>query len=68
MVEKEAEIHPNHLEMRNLKANRATEEQRRERLRIRREYDRARRRTKKLQEERKGRRPRETAHIATLKD
>ena len=44
-----------HLEMRNLKANRAsvTEEQRRERLRIRREKDRARRRTKKLQEEKK---------------
>ena len=38
-----------------LKANGAseTEEQRKERLRIRREKDRARRRTKKLQEEKK---------------
>ena len=38
-----------------LKANRAseTEEQRKERLRIRREKDRARRRTKKVQEENK---------------
>ena len=45
-----------HLEMRNLKANRAsvTEEQRRERLRIRREKDRARRRTKNYKRKRKG--------------
>ena len=49
------------------KANRAseTDEQRKERLRIRHEKDRARRRTKKLQEEKKmvvrNRRPRETA-------
>ena len=42
-----------HLEMRKLKANRASEieEQRKERLRIRHEKDRARRRTKKIQEE-----------------
>ena len=57
-----------HLEMRNLSiANRAseTEEQRKERLRIRSEKDRARGRTKKLQEEKKrvvrNKRPRETA-------
>ena len=51
-----------HLEMRNLKANRAseTEEQRKERLRIRREKDRARRITKKLQEETKGRQKQKT--------
>ena len=50
-----------------LKANRAseTDEQRKERLRIKRENDRARRRTKKHKRERKGivrnRKPRETA-------
>ena len=47
-----------------LKANRASEneEQRKERLRIERDKDRARRITKKLQEEKKrNRRPRETA-------
>ena len=43
------------LEMRNLKQTELpqTEEQRKERLRIRREKDRARRRTKKIQEEKK---------------
>ena len=53
MVEREAKNNKNnvHLEMKNLKQNRAsvTEEQRRERLRIRREKDRAKR--KKIQEE-----------------
>ena len=41
-----------HLEIRNLKQT-APEEQRKERLRIRREKDRIRRRTKKLQKEKK---------------
>ena len=61
MVEKEAE---------KLKANRATEEQRRERLRIRRKKGRARRRTKKQKKKVvRNRRPRETApsHSQRLK-
>ena len=51
-----------------LKANRASEneEQRIERLRIGREKDRARRRTKKLQEEKK-RSSQEKQRLATLK-
>ena len=62
-----------YLEMRNLKHNRAseTEEQRKERLRIRREKDRARRSsTKKLQEEKKRvsvTEDHEKQHLATLK-
>ena len=61
MVDREAEKKNDvHLEMRNLKANRAsvTEEQRRERLRIRREKDRAKRTTKTTRGRRKGRRNR----------
>ena len=58
MVEREAGKNNNvHLEMRNLKANRAsvTEEQRRERLRIRHEKDRAKRTKKTTRGRKKGR-------------
>ena len=55
MDEKEAEKDKRSLRNEKFKANRAseTEEHRKERLRIRCEKDRARRRTKKLQEEKK---------------
>ena len=64
MDEKEAKQNNFHLKI--LKANRAseTEEQRKERLRIRRKKDRARRRNKKLQEEIKGQKQKTTRKSA----
>ena len=55
MDEKEVKKTNVHLEMRKLKANRASEleGQKKERLRLTSEKDRARRRTKKLQKEKK---------------
>ena len=54
--------HQTSLRNENLRANRASEmeEQRKERLTIRREKDRERRRTKKLQEEKKSRQKQKT--------